>query len=396
MLGFMNQADDQVTYFGLTQNRRRDARFGIKQRDRLAHMYIIGKTGTGKSTLLEIMARQDIEAGRGIALLDPHGDLVERLVASVPAERRQDLVYFNVPDSQQALGFNPLDSVAPEKRAVTASGLLEVFKKIWSDYWGPRMEHILRNTLLALLDQPEATLPDILRLFHDRAFRTQAITRISNPQVRQFWEQEYASYPPRMRAEAVSPIQNKVGAFLANPIMHQIVGHPRSSFDLRQVMDEGKILLVNLSKGKIGEDSSALLGALLVAHVGLAALGRTDAPADQRRPFFLYLDEFYIFSTLQLATMLSELRKYGLGMILAHQYLSQLEKEVRDAILGNVATIISFRLGLPDAELIGKEFHPAFSAVDLVGLPNYHVYLKLMVDGVVSKPFGAILEWPDS
>jgi hypothetical protein len=381
--------ENPITFFARTDFRGEDKLFGIKQADRRAHMYIIGKTGTGKSTLLAAMIRQDIQSGRGLALLDPHGDLVERLLGVVPESRKGDLIYFNVPDASRPLGFNPLEKVPPLKRSLAASGLLEVFQKIWANSWGPRLEHILRNALLALVEQPEATLADILRLLDDRAFRRLAAGRVASSQVRQFWLREYESYPARFRAEAIAPIQNKVGAFLADPLLNQILTQPRSTFDLREVMDHGKILLVNLAKGKIGGDSAALLGALLVARVGLAAVSRADVPEAERRDFYLYLDEFQSFTTLSLANMLSELRKYRVGMILAHQYLSQLDLQVRDAILGNVGTIITFRVGLTDAEILEKEFRPEFSALDLISLPNYHVYLRLMVDGVVSKPFSA-------
>lgn len=353
-------------------------------------MYIIGKTGTGKSTLLETMIRQDIEDGHGLALIDPHGDLVERVLAAIPENRKGDLIYFNVPDGTQPLGFNPLEAAPPQKRALAASGLLEVFKKIWADSWGPRLEHILRNALLALLDQPEATLADVLRLLDDSAFRRNAAERVRNSQVRDFWLREYENYPARFRAEAIAPLQNKVGAFLADPLLNRILVQPKSAFDLRRVMDEKKILLVNLAKGKIGEDTVALLGAMLVSRIGLAALSRADVPETERSDFFLYLDEFQSFTTLSLANMLSELRKYHVGMVLAHQYLAQLDLKVRDAILGNAGTSIVFRLGLADAEILAKEFYPAFSITDLINLPNYHIYLKLMIDGVVSRPFSAI------
>lgn len=352
-------------------------------------MYLIGKTGTGKSTLLETMICQDIEAGRGVALLDPHGDLVERVLARIPENRKDDLIYFNVPDDNQPLGFNPLESVPPQKRALAASGLLEVFKKIWADSWGPRLEHILRNALLALFDQPQATLADILRLLDDYAFRRDAMSRVFNTQVRQFWLQEYENYPARFRAEAIAPLQNKVGAFLADPILNGILIQTKSAFDLRRVMDEGKILLVNLAKGKIGESATALLGALLVARIGLAGLSRANTSEPNREDFLLYLDEFQSFTTLSLANMLSELRKYRVGIILAHQYLAQVDLQIRDAILGNTGTILVFRIGLPDAEILAKEFYPVFSESDLVSLPNYQVYLKLMIDGVVSRPFSA-------
>ena len=363
--------------------------FGIKPADRRAHLYVIGKTGTGKSTLLENLARQDIQCGRGLTLLDPHGDLVERLVDVVPKQRKSDLIYFNVPDIGHPLGFNPLENDPAERRPLAASGLLEVFKKIWIDSWGPRLEHILRNALLALLDQPEATLADVLRLLDDKTFRRSAMGHVANAAVRDFWLREYESYPARFRIEAIAPIQNKVGAFLTNPILRNIVTQPKSAFDLRRVMDESKILLVNLAKGKIGEDVAALLGAMLVSRMGLAALSRTDTPEENRRDFYIYLDEFQSFTTLSLANMLSELRKYRVGMILAHQYLSQLDLQVRDAILGNVGTMIAFRLGLTDAEILEKEFQPELSAIDLISLPNYHVYLKLMINGVASRAFSA-------
>jgi len=352
-------------------------------------MYLIGKTGTGKSTLLETLIRQDVHSDQGLILIDPHGDLVERVLAQIPEHRKSDLIYFNVPDTEAPMGFNPLERVPTSKRSLAASGMLEAFKKLWADFWGPRSEHILRNTLLALLEQPEATLADVLRLFDDRVFRRNAAERVANAQVRNFWLREYESYTARFRTEAIAPIQNKVGAFLANPISNRILTRAQSSFDLRRVMDEGKLLLVNLAKGKTGEDTAALIGALLVTKVGLAALNRAEIAEEERRDFYVYLDEFQSFTTLSIANMLSELRKYHVGMILAHQYLSQLDPRVHDAILGNAGTIITFRLGFSDAQLLEKEFQPELSALDLVSLPNYHVYLKLMADGVVSRPFSA-------
>ena len=378
-----------ITLFAETNFRNQQVRFGIKQADRRAHMYTIGKTGTGKSTLLETLIRQDIASGQGLALLDPHGDLVEKVLAQLPENRKDDVIYFNVPDHAQPLGLNPLENIAPLKRPLAASGLLEVFKKIWMDSWGPRLEHIMRNALLALLDQPQATLADVLRLLNDQEFRRKAQARIQNDQVRDFWAKEYENYPVRFRMEAIAPIQNKVGAFLANPILNKILTKTKNAFYLRRVMDEGKILLVNLAKGKIGEDTATLLGALLVTRVGLAALSRADVPEENRKDFYLYLDEFQNFTTLSLATMLSELRKYRVNMIFAHQYLSQLDLQVRDAILGNVGTLISFRLGVSDAELLEKEFYPEFSIKDLINLPNYQVYLKLMINGMISAPFSA-------
>jgi Type IV secretion-system coupling protein DNA-binding domain len=384
-----NGADNRITLLGRTNFRNQQKAFGIRQADRRAHMYIIGKTGTGKSTLLETMIRQDIEAGHGAALIDPHGDLAERVLARFPDKRKADLLYFNVPDASRPLAFNPLESVPPAKRALAAAGMLEVFKKIWAESWGPRLEHILRNALLTLLDQPEATLADILRLMDDVGSRRIAVSRVRNAHVRNFWLREYENYPARFRAEAIAPIQNKVGAFLADPILSAILNQPKSSFDLRRVMDERRVLLVNLAKGKIGEDTAALLGALLVSRLGLAGLSRADVAEPSRKDFYVYLDEFHSFTTLSLATMMSELRKYRVNLILAHQYLSQLDEHVRDAILGNAGTIISFRLGLADAEILSKEFWPEFSTEDLIRLPNHNAYMKLMVSGAVTKPFSA-------
>lgn len=380
---------DNLTILGETNFRGARKRFGITRADRLSHIYVIGKTGTGKSTFLENLIRQDLESGGGLALLDPHGDLVARVLAQVPDARRDHVTYFDVPNHERALGFNPLAGVRPERRALAASGLLDVFKKLWSDSWGPRLEYILRNALLALLDQPDSTLEGVLRLFSDDEYRRRVGQRTGSPQARDFWLREYPRYSERLRAEAIAPIQNKVGAFLSDPLLRDILTASRPRLDLRMIMDEGRVLLVNLAKGKIGSDTAALLGAMLVTSMTSAAFGRAELPEGWRRDFWVYLDEFHSFTTLSVATMLSELRKYGVGMVLAHQYLAQLEPEVRDAILGNVGTIVSFRLGYQDAELLAQEFFPEFSAADLVNLPNHEIYLRLMVNGTPSSPFSA-------
>lgn len=379
--------DNDVTRFARTTFRNQGRVFGIKRRDRRSHMYLIGKTGVGKSTLLATLIEQDIKNGEGLALIDPHGDLVEKILASVPEARKGDVIYFDVTNQAAPLGFNPLERVPPEKRVLSASGLLDAFKKLWAESWGPRLEHILRNALLALLDQPEATLADVLRLMSDKEFRKNAALKITNRQVYDFWLKEFEGYTPHFRAEAIAPIQNKVGAFLANPLLNRILTQPKRAFNLRQVMDGGKILLVNLAKGKIGEDTAALLGALLTTQMGLAALSRADVPETTRRDFYCYLDEFSSYTTLSIANMLSELRKYRLDLILAHQFLSQLDEQVRDAILGNVGTMIAFRLGVQGAEILEKEFYPNISATDLVNLPNFNFYIRLMIDGKVSKGF---------
>lgn len=385
----MDHEKQRVTVFARTDFRGETREFGIRQRDRRSHLYALGKTGTGKSNLLETLICQDIAAGEGVALLDPHGDLVERVAERVPQERLADLIYLDVPSQTQSFGFNPVERVPPERRSLAASALVEVFKKIWADSWGPRLEHILRNAVFCLLEQPEATLGDIPRLLEDQAFRKRAAERVLNAQVRNFWLREYESYPARFRAEAIAPLQNKVGAFLADPILCRILSAPKSSFDLRRVIDERKILLVNLAKGRMGEGSAALLGALLVARLGLAGLSRSDIPEEKRRDFYLYIDEFQTFATMSFVSMLSELRKYRVDLILTNQYLGQLEPEVRDSVLGNVGTLVSFRVGPADAAVLGEEFASEFSASDLMSLPNYHVYLRLMIDGAVSKPFSA-------
>lgn len=378
-----------ITYFAETKFRNFRKTFGIKRADRLAHMYAIGKTGTGKSTLLETLITQDINSGEGLALLDPHGDLVEKIAHQIPEHRKKDLIYFNVPDKNCPLGYNPLKRVIAEKRPLAASGLLEAFKKRWEDSWGPRLEHILRNALLALLDQPQATLTDLLSLLIDSNFRKSVALKVGNPRVRDFWIKEFPNYSFRTRAEAIVPIQNKVGAFLADPLLNKILTEPEEVINIRKIMDEGKILLVNLAKGKIGEDSSSLLGALLVTTMGLAAFSRAEVPPQDRRHFYLYIDEFQNFTTLSLANMLSELRKFNVGMILAHQYLYQLDPEIRYAVLGNVGTTISFRLGPQDATFMAREFKPKFESEDLINLPNYYIYLRLMIDGMPSQPFSA-------
>jgi len=381
--------DNDLAIFARTSFRGQARPFGIRLPDRRSHMYIIGKTGTGKSTLFETLIRHDISAGRGVAVLDPHGDLIERILAWVPAERRPDLIPFDVSDTAHPLGFNPLSGVLPGKRALAASGLLDTFKKIWADSWGPRLEHILRNALLCLFDQPDATLADVLRLFDDRTYRRHAAERTGNLQVRHFWLHEFEGYSAYFRAEAIAPVQNKVGAFLANPILNRILSQPCSSFDVRRVIDESRILLVSLPKGKIGEDAAALMGALLVSQLGVAALSRAETTEQSRRDFFVYLDEFQSFTTHALANMLSELRKYRVGLVLAHQYLAQLDEGIREAILGNVGTVIAFRIGAEDAVVLEREFTPEVTTQDLVALPNYNIYLRLMVGGVVSRPFSA-------
>ena len=385
----MWRPDPDISYIGRTTFRREFRPFGIKQADRLSHVYIIGKTGVGKSTLIGNLARQDLAAGRGFVLLDPHGDLVHAIWADVPESERERVVYLNAPDRSQPYGYNPLRRVREDKIPLAASGLLETLKKQWPDAWGVRMEHVLRNCLYALLERDGSTLPDILRLFVDDQFRRGVVAGASNQVVRRFWIDEFENYPDRLRAEAVAPIQNKLGALLSDPTLYRILVEPAVDLHLRALMDAGGVLLVNLAKGRLGEDSSAILGGLLVSTLGLAGLSRADAPASERRPFFVYADEFQTVTTLSVLSMMSELRKYGVGLTLAHQHLQQLDPVVRAAVLGNAGTLIAFRLGSDDAARLEPEFRASATVEDLVNLPNFRMFIKLMNDGSPARPFSA-------
>jgi type IV secretory pathway TraG/TraD family ATPase VirD4 len=379
-----------VTYLARTDFRGGRQLFGIKREDRFLHLYIIGKTGTGKSTLIEAMALQDIDKGNGFALIDPHGDLVERVAHAVPPARRDNVMYLDAGDPSQPYGYNPLRHVRGDRIAVAASGLMEVFAKMWPEAWGVRMEHILRNVLMALLEQPSATLHDVLRIISDSKYRKSIAASLRNETVRAFLQKEFERFTFGYRADGIAPIQNKVGAFLADPLLNRILTAPKQDLHIRRIMDEGKVLLVNLAKGRIGEDSSSLLGGLLVTTIGLAGYSRADIDPAKRRDFFVYVDEFQSFTTLALANMLSEMRKYRVGFTVAHQYLHQLTADVRHAVIGNTGTIISFRVGAEDAPYLAREFNQVFEEVDLLQLPNHHIYLKLMIDGMPSLPFSSI------
>ncbi|MBU2264609.1 type IV secretion system DNA-binding domain-containing protein [Patescibacteria group bacterium] len=384
---------EQITLIGETDFRNQKRRFGIKPGDRQRHVYVVGKTGTGKTTLLENMAKQDIQAGLGVAIVDPHGEFAEKMIDFVPSSRVNDVIYFNPADTEFPMAFNVMEKVDAEHRHLVASGLVGVFKKIWAESWGPRLEYVLRNAVLALLEYPGSTLLGIMRLLVDKEYRARVMEKVKDPVVKSFWVDEFSKYKGNFEVEAISPIQNKVGQFLTNPMIRNIVGQTKSTIDLRRAMDEGKILIMNLSKGLIGEDASALLGAMMITKLQLAAMSRVDMPESERRNFYLYVDEFQNFATDSFANILSEARKYRLNLTLAHQYIGQLitdnSTRVKDAVFGNVGTMIIFRVGAEDAEFLEKEFSPEFMAPDLVGLGFAQVYLKLMIDGFSSRPFSA-------
>ncbi|HLE19182.1 MAG TPA: type IV secretion system DNA-binding domain-containing protein [Syntrophales bacterium] len=381
---------NSITPFAVTNYRHLRKRFGIKEKDRLGHMYVIGKTGTGKSTLLKNLIAADIRNGNGLALIDPHGDLAEDVFDLVPEERIEDVIYFNPQDLDYPTAFNLLERATPYSHYLIVSGLISVFKKVWADFWGPRLEHILRNALFTLLERPQSTLLDMPRLLTDKDFRKSVVYRINHQQVRDFWQYEFEKYSAWLKAEATAPILNKIGQFLTSVPLRNIVGQQENSFRIRKAMDEGKILIANLSKGKLGEDNAALLGALLVTRIQLAALSRANIPEKDRRPFYLYVDEFHNFITSSFTDSLSETRKYGLGLVLANQYIFQLDEAIRESIFGNVGTIISFRVGAEDAKRLALEFNKVIEERDLVSLENHHIFLKLMIDGASSEPFSAI------
>ncbi|MDD5341530.1 MAG: type IV secretion system DNA-binding domain-containing protein [Patescibacteria group bacterium] len=378
-----------ITPLGVATFRNRDRIFGIKKDDRRRHIYIIGKTGMGKTTLIENMVYADVISGNGVCYVDPHGDTAEKMLSWIPSERINDVIYFNPSDYEYPISFNVLEKVDPHYRHLVASGLIGVFKKLWADSWGPRLEYLLRNAILALLEYPDSTLLGINRLLVDKEYRNKVVSKVQDPVVRQFWMEEYTKYGGQFQVEAIAPIQNKVGQFLSTSLIRNIVGQVQSSIDLRKCMDEGKILILNLSKGRIGEDASALFGSMMVTKLQLAAMSRVDIPEEERKDFYLYVDEFQNFATDSFADILSEARKYHLCLNIAHQYIEQLGEVVQPAVFGNVGTLINFRVGAADAEFLEKEYAPDLVQEDLVNLPKYEYYTKLMIDGIASEPFSA-------
>ncbi len=388
----MNYDPERITLFARTDARGKNVPFGIKAKDRTRHVYVIGKTGMGKSTLLENMAVQDMRNGEGLAFIDPHGQTAETLLEYVPEERVKDVLYFAPFDMENPISFNVMEDVGPERRHLVVSGLMSVFKKIWVDAWSARMEYILTNTLLALIEYPDSTLLGVNRMLSDKDYRRAVIDNISDPAVKSFWVDEFLKYNERYMQEAGDAIKNKVGQFTANPLIRNIIGQPKSSFDMRKIMDEKKILIMNLSKGLVGESNANLLGSMLTTRIYLAAMSRADlnrAELDKQANFYFYVDEFQSFANATFADILSEARKYKLNLTIAHQYIDQMEEEVRHAVFGNVGTIISFRVGPFDAEVLETIFTPQFLAPDIVNLGFAQIYLSLMIDGIGSHPFSA-------
>ncbi|SYZ72201.1 conserved hypothetical protein [Candidatus Zixiibacteriota bacterium] len=381
--------NQDITILGETNYRNQRERFGIKDHDRQRHVYVVGQTGMGKSTLLLNMLVQDIQRGKGVALIDPHGDLAEQLLDHIPQRRMTDVIYINPADTEYPVGINLLDGDKSAGRHLIASHLVDIFKKIWSDSWGPRLEYILRNTLLALLECAGHTLLSIPRLLIDPEFRAAVLSRVQDPVVRTFWQVEYELYPKVFRTETISPIQNKVGQFLSVPVMRNILGQVQNKVDFRSVMDSGKILIVNLAKGRLGEDNTGLLGSLIVSKLFLTAMSRSDTPQSQRKPYTVYIDEFQSFASDNFSHTLSEMRKFGLHLVLAHQYLAQLPLQLKSAIFGNVGTIMAFRIGAEDGEYLEREYWPTFRASDLQSLAAYDIYVKLSINGRTTDAFSA-------
>ncbi len=383
-------SENIITPFAKTSFRNKETVFGIKTDDRRRHMYIIGKTGMGKTNLLENLAINDIRNGHGICFIDPHGDTAEKLISMIPPSRIDDVIYFNPGDQDYPIAFNILEKVEPKYRPLVTSGVIGVFQKLWADSWGPRLEYILRNAILALLEYPNSTLLGVMKILIDKKYAADVANKVTDPIVKSFWTDEFTKWNDRVLQEVISPIQNKVGQFLTSPLIRNVIGQKESSFNVRKIMDEQKILIMNLAKGRIGEDNASLLGAMMITKIQLAAMGRVDIPnQDDRKDFYLYVDEFQNFATSSFANILSEARKYRLNLILANQYMAQLQDEVREAVFGNAGTLISFRIGAADAEVMEKEFEPVFSMNDIVNIPKFNIYLKLMIDGIAGDAFSA-------
>lgn len=382
-----DEEKQEVNFFARTIFKNRDVVFGIKSKDRRRHVWAIGKTGTGKSTLIANMAVDDLKKGRGLAVIDPHGDLTEILLDYIPKSRINDVVYFNPADKDFPVTINPLEVTNREEAELVTSGLMAIFTKIWANVWSARMEYILRNSFLTLAQAGDTTFSDVLKILVDKNMREKILRQVNDPTLMHFWHNEYDKMPDRLQKEAIAPIQNKVGQFVTSPLIRRIIDHPKSSISIENIMNDGKIFLANLSQGRLGEDNAALLGATIITKVQIAAMKRVDVPEEQRRDFYLYVDEFQNFATSSFIKILSEARKYRLNLMLANQYMAQIPDDVQKAILGNTGTIISFAAGASDADILHKEYAEVFSQNDLVNLSNFQIAIKLMVDGQSTRPF---------
>lgn len=387
-----NFSDDQkkdVNFFAKTEYKNKDTIFGIKTEDRRKHTYIIGKTGAGKSTLIANMAIDDIRRGRGVGIIDPHGDLSETILDYIPKRRLNDVVYLEPFDTERPFSLNVMEIKNKQHKDLVSSGIVSIFYKLYGESWGPRLEYILRNVILTLLELPNATLIDVVNLLGDAEFRKKSVAQLTDPVLKAYWENEFEKMPDKLRSEAVSPIQNKVGQFISSTMIRNVVGHPKSSINLEEIMNEGKILILNLSQGKLGEDNASLLGAMIVTQIQLAAMNRAFAKEESRKDFFLYVDEFQNFATASFIKILSEARKFRLSLNLTNQYIEQLDETIQRAIFGNVGTLISFVVGARDAYSLSREFAEIYSEADLVSLGKFDVVMKLSVDGQTSAPFPA-------
>src|SRR3990170_745790 len=377
----------KINFFAKTLFRNKETIFGIKNKDRLRHIWTVGKTGTGKSTMIANMAIDDFKKGRGVAVIDPHGDLCDDILDYIPASRINDTIYFNPADRDFPIVLNPLEVTNREEAELVASGLMSIFTKIWENVWSARMEYILRNSFLTLTEIPNSTLADVLKMLANKSYRNKIVAKLNDPSLIHFWKEEFDKMPERLQKEAIAPIQNKVGQFVTSPLIRRIIGTPKSTISLDEIINGQKILIANLSQGRLGEDNSSLLGAMLITKFQLASMRRVNIPKEKRIPFYLYVDEFQNFATDSFIKILSEARKFGLALTLANQYMAQVPEYVQKAILGNVGTLISFAVGAEDAQIIHKEYAEVFSQNDLVNLQNFQIALKLTVDGVATRPF---------